>query len=479
MSVVPDPAKPAAREVPPAPPEVRIALMFGFVLILVVGSTWWITRDGATRKAVASPAAATVGAAKAPEPPSIRVDVVQPRTGGLVRRTIQPGSVHAYESVDMFANVSGFLKTQEVDIGAVVMRGDVLAEIDAPELEKDVEEVAAAVEQARARAALADARVATAEAEREAVATLAEQSEANIALQVAKRSLSEKQYERIKGLHARNDVGIGLVDEHAHELESLRASERSARAAALTAKAQLAAEEAKVHQAKADLAEARSSIRLAEARAGRARVIRDYARIVAPFDGVVTARNYHPGAFIRSAAGGDGVPLLTVMRADRMRVVVQVPDLDVALLDVGDPATVKVDALKGRSFAGAVSRLARAEDPSTRTMRVEIDLENPSGLLFEGMYGRATIELRPPSKGLAVPAVTVFGHSTTGQAKVYVVRDGRIHPTAVTLGDEDGMTTEILAGLGPGDSVVLNPRSVQVDGPPVSPNLIPAADAPR
>src|SRR5205085_715020 len=117
----------------------------------------------------------------------------------------------------------------------------VLAVIDAPELQKDVEEAAAAVEQSQARATLAEARVATAEAEREAVAATLAQAEADIAKQVAKRSFSEKQYERIKGLYARDAVEKEMVDEQEHDVQAARAGERSAQAAALTAKAQLAA----------------------------------------------------------------------------------------------------------------------------------------------------------------------------------------------------------------------------------------------
>src|SRR6185437_7429901 len=139
-----------------------------------------------------------------------------------------------------------------------------------------------------------------------------------------------------------------------------------------------------------------------------------------------------------------------------------------ALLDVGDPATVVVDALKGRTFSGSVSRLARAESATTRTMRVEIDLDNPSGLLCEGMYGRATIELRPAAtKGLTVPAVCVIGHTRTGEAKAYVIRDGHLKSANLTLGDDDGNTTEVLTGIGADD------------GSPVSPNVLPPPDRPH
>ena len=410
------------------------ALGIPLVVVLLGVSSWWLTRGDAAHKEESSPPPASAEAKAGAAEGAVRVDVIKPHAGGLMRQTKQPGSIHAFESVDMFAEVSGFLKTQAVDIGDVVKKGDVLAVIDVPELEKDVEEAVAAVEQAKARALLAEARVTTAEAEREAVAATLVQTEADIAQQVAKRSLSEKQLERVKGLLARSATTQDVVDEHEHDLQSTRAGEQSARAAALTAKAQLAASAAKVLQAKADVAEAKSMIRLSDARLARTRVITAFSRITSPFDGVITARYFHPGAFIRSAADGSSVALLTVMRTDRMRVVVQVPDNDVALLDVGDPATVLIDALKGRSFKGIVARLAHAENPTTRTMRVEIDLQNPAGLLCEGMYGRVVIELRPPSKNVALPSSCVLGHLPSGQAKVYVVKDGHVKPTTVSLG---------------------------------------------
>jgi RND family efflux transporter MFP subunit len=403
-----------------------------------------------------------------------RVDVVRPGRGGVRRLTIQPGSIHAFESVDLFAKVSGFLKTQRVDIGSEVKRGEVLAEIDAPEREKDVDEAVAAVERDRALADLAEARVATAQAELAAAIAAVPQAEADLEQGTARRVLSEKQFDRVKNLHSRNAVDRKLVDEHQHEAEAMRAAERSARAAIASARAQVNTAEARVRQAKADLAEARAVIKGAEARLARARVLVDYTRIVAPFDGVVTQRNYFPGAFIRSAEGETN-PLLTVRRTDLMRVVVQVPDLDVPLLDVGDHATVVVDALKGREFKGTVSRLGKSEEPTSRTMRVEVDLPNPSGLLVAGMYGRATIELQPLSSAPTVPAGCVVGHAERGQGAVYVVRDGKAHRVPVTLGGDDGASVEILKGLSPDDQVIVRPGGSLDDGTPVLATLLESA----
>jgi RND family efflux transporter MFP subunit len=145
-------------------------------------------------------------------------------------------------------------------------------------------------------------------------------------------------------------------------------------------------------------------------------------------------------------------------------VVIQVPDLDVPLLDVGDPATVVVDALKGREFKGTVARLGKSEDPTTRTMRVEVDLPNRDGLLVDGMYVRATIELQPLSEHLTVPAACVVAHSEHGTGSVFVVRDGKAHRLVVTLGNDDGTSVEILSGIELRDEVVIRPGATLNDG---------------
>jgi RND family efflux transporter MFP subunit len=421
----------------------------------------------------------TTVAAATRAPAVLRVDVVRPVRGGVRRVTIQPGSVHAFESVDLYAKASGFLKTQGVDIGSPIKQGETLAEIDAPELQRDIEEAAATVEQTRAQAEQSASRVVTAEAEREAAEAQVNEAEAEIGRLAAKRSLAEKQYERIKDLHARNAVDRALVDEHQQERASAQAAERTGQAAIRTARAQASAAAAKVLEAKSSQAEARASVRVAEARLARAKVMAEYTRVVAPFDGVVSRRTFHPGAFIRSAADGNPEPLLRVLRTDKMRLVIQVPDLDVPLLDVGDKVNVAVDALKGREITGAVARLGKSEDATTRTMRVEVDLPNPDGLLVEGMYGRASIDLHPPNDHLTVPAACVVGHSASGQAAVFRVDEGKVRRTPVTLGNDDGSSVEVLSGVGPTDAVVLRPGATLDEGAPVQATEIPTGDAAR
>ena len=169
---------------------------------------------------------------------------------------------------------------------------------------------------------------------------------------------------------------------------------------------------------------------MAAAELERSQVLLDYTVIKAPYTGVVTRRNFHLGAFIKSAEQGGTVPLLSVERTDEMRVVVQVPDRDVPFVGLGKPAVFEIDSLPGVVFPTlGISRWAKAEDPNTRTMRVEVDVpnptdaKNPDGILAHGMYGRATLTLQTgAATAVRVPTAAVVSRIAGGKGTVRVGR---------------------------------------------------------
>jgi HlyD family secretion protein len=393
-----------------------------------------------------------------------RVEIVHPSKGGMRRTTVQPGSVIGFESVDLYAMVSGYLKTQSVDIGSRIHKGDVLAVIDAPREAKALEEASALVDASKAQIVQADARIKTMQGEREAADATVREAESDVDRLVSSFDLARKQLERVKGLVADRAADTRLLDENVRQFETAAVAERTARLAVIKAKAQLTTAIAKVESARADLAEAKAAMSVAVARLATAQVNVEYTKIIAPFNGVVTDRAFHPGAFIRSASEGGQTSLLTVKRTDLMRVIVQIPDRDVAITSAGDTAEFTVDALGSLMFVGTVSRMAESEDPTTRTMRVEIDLPNPKGLLREGMYGTATIVLEPVSANLTVPPACVMEHSGQTHGVVYLVRDGLAHRTQVELGADNGSLVEILSGVNTSDSVVLHAGVPLEDG---------------
>ena len=198
-----------------------------------------------------------------------------------------------------------------------------------------------------------------------------------------------------------------------------------------------------------------AGVGVAAAELAKAKVLLGYTVVASPYDGVVTKRHFSRGDFVRGAdGGGERLPLLAVERTDLMRVVVQVPDRDVPYVTVGDPAALEIDALPGRTFAAKVSRYADSEDPASRLMRTEVDVPNPDGALRRGMYGRATLTLAAgAAAAVRVPsgAVDRAGKSPT----VRVLRGGAVAAAPVTLGADNGIEAEVLAGLTTADRVVV------------------------
>jgi len=386
----------------------------------------------------------------------VRVQVVKPQPGGLARSTVQPGSLHAFEWAALYAKVSGYLKTQQVDIGDRVKRGQVLAEIDDPELDVAVEQSVAALAEAKARVDQTKAHVVTARAKWEAAVAAVAQAEAELGRATAQRVFRQVQYERIKHLFDLNSIDERLVDEKQDERDAARAAEGAAKAAIATAKANVAAAAAEIVEAQANVAHSEATVQAAQADLDKAKVFAGYEKIISPYDGVITLRTFNRGDFVRGAERGGESPLLVVARTDLMRTVIQVPDRDVPWMARGNRATVEIDALPGQMFHGTVARMADSEDPQSRTMRVEVDLPNPTGQLREGMYGRATIMATAGGKGRRIPSSCLIGPVKDGLGSVYVVRDGKSYLVPVQVAADDGSHAEISRGLADSDEVVVH-----------------------
>ena len=218
--------------------------------------------------------------------------------------------------------------------------------------------------------------------------------------------------------------------------------------------------------AKADVFEAEAQVKVAKAELDRSKVRLDFARITAPFDGIITQRPLFLGAFVRSASeGGAPQSVLTIQRTDVMRVVVQIPDREARYADPGDPAIVEIDAFPEKKFPAKVSRIAKAEDKRTRLMPIEIDLDNEDGLIHQGMFGKVTIILDPALKLISIPTGCLVGNHVNGNGTVFVHRpDGKVYRVAIRIGMDNHKRVEVLSGLKTTDEVVLHPPSSLSDG---------------
>jgi multidrug efflux pump subunit AcrA (membrane-fusion protein) len=305
-----------------------------------------------------------------------------------------PITVQAFESVHLYSRLSGEIKSQSVDIGDRAKRGQVLAVIDRGDLEAQLKHDRAALEQAKAQVKLAKARVAGAEAELEAVKLAVDQAQEAVNGAVAQVRFRGLNVKRMEELARTKSIDLSTLDEARQRHETAVAAERSAKSAVRTVEGQVRVGMAKVEQAGADLVISEAGVKMAEARLDRTEVLMSQATVIAPFDGIITERGYFSGAFVRAAdLRIADPPLFEIQRIDRMRLVGRLPERDTPFVDPGDPVEIEIDALPGKKWTAKVSRMASALDPRNRTMLMEIDLPNSTGLLRPGMSGSAKIDL--------------------------------------------------------------------------------------
>jgi RND family efflux transporter MFP subunit len=308
-----------------------------------------------------------------------------------------PGNLEAYEDVAMYPKVTGYVKSIRVDRGSRVRAGDVLAQLEAPEL--------------LAQRAEAESKLQAAEAQRGTAQ--------------AKLDGDTSTFEKLKaasatpGVVAGNDVVLAQKTVEGDQ-------------------SQIAAAEKNVEAAR----QALNTIAQMEG----------YLRVTAPFDGVVTERNVHPGALVGPNSGGAaGTPMLRVVNGRRLRLVVPVPEAYLAGVTEGVEVPFTVPAYPAEMFSGKIARVAHAVDIKTRTMAIEIDVQNADGRLAPGTFCQVRWPVQRQGPSLLVPSGSVA--STTGRTFVIRVRDGKTDWVDVKTGMSAGPLVEVFGDLRPGDEI--------------------------
>jgi RND family efflux transporter MFP subunit len=323
-----------------------------------------------------------------------------------------PGRLEAYIQAQMYARVTGYVKKWDADIGAPVKAGQLLAEIDAPDLDQQIMQAEANLASAKANAVLSDATL--------------------------KR-------------------GQSLITTFAISQQDLE-------------------------QRAADASNKQGLVRAAQANLDRLRVLEQYKRVVAPFDGLVTARATDIGALINAGAGG-GPALFVVSDTSRLRVYVNVPQNYVPSIPVGTKAQIAVPEYPGRTFPATVEASARSVDAASNTVRMQLVVDNGPGELMTGDFTNVTFELPHPEVAINVPAsALIFNES--GLHVATVSSDNRIVLREVTISRDLGNEVEIGSGIAADDRVVINPPDgiasgdeVRIAGAPGKPGEPETAEA--
>ena len=333
----------------------------------------------------------------AQESGTVRAELTQVISKSLEETVVIPGELEPYQRVDIHAKVTGFVEAVHVDRGSFVEKGQLLAEMSAPELEAQRIEAQARIPAVEAQRIEARARLAA------ALSTFQKLSEAA----------------KTPGVVAGNDVVL--------------------------AEANVKAEEARIAALDQTIAAHEASVRALEE-------IEKYLKVNAPFAGVVTQRHAHTGA-LAGPRGDAAMALFTIEQVSRLRLVAAVPEAYRQSIARGQRVQFSVAAFPAETFTGTVARPAYAVDPKTRTMPVELDFTNSGTKLTPGMYAEVQWPVRRSSDTLFVPATAI--NATTERIFVIRVANGEAEWVNVRRGLSEGDLAEVFGHLAAGDTIVL------------------------
>ncbi len=361
------------------------------------------------------------------------VPVVSVSRSNLASNLVLTGEFVPYQEIDVMAKEAGYIKSIRVDIGDRVRTGQLIAELEIPEMQNDMERAAASSEAAEGDIATARGNVTRA------------QSAHDIAELSYKRILDVSKKE--PGLIPQQEVDVA----HSRELET----------------------GAQVVAAEANLQTSQRKLAMAKADQSRWATLQKYTVITAPFTGVITKRYANTGAMIQQGTASDtqAMPVVRLSQNDLLRLIVPIPESAVSSVRVGETVEVTVDTL-ARTFPGRVTRSEEKLALNTRTMNTEIDVPNRDYTLVPGMYAQVNLHLKQSRQVLAVPLEAV--EDVNGVPHVYAVRNSTIQIVPVTTGIKTAEQQEIRSGLEENDLVIVGRHAGLQNGQAVKTKLTPA-----
>jgi RND family efflux transporter MFP subunit len=402
---------------PPRPPARGRTLRAGLMLLLfaaLVGGVifWGINTRIQTAEAVKE----TTQELAIPA-----VSVIHPKLGAVKDEVVLPGNVQAFTDSPIYARSSGYLKQWNVDIGGHVKTGQVLAIIEAPELDQQVRQAKATIQQAQASL---------------------DQAIANEQQGKANQELARVTAERWRVLVLKGAVSKQENDQY---------------------QAQYQAQVANLNALEQAIAAAKSNLAAAEANLGRLQEMQGYEAVKAPFDGIVTARNVDVGALINAGNGGPAQELFHLASTAKLRVYVSVPQANSRAAAPGLKCYLTLSEFPGRRFPGELVRTAGAIDPATRTLLTEVDVDNASGELRPGAYAEVHLVIPEGSRALILPVSALLFRSEG--LRVGVIRAaGKAELVPIVLGKDYGNEVEVVSGLSDNDLVISDPPDSLTSG---------------
>ncbi len=363
---------------------------------------------------------------------AITVGVTKVVRKSLGRQITLSSELVPFQEIDVYAKESGFVKNLLVDYGTRVKAGQVMAILEIPELEAQLQQDQAEIKNAMNQVSRAQHELARYQAQYNAL---------------------HLQYTRLNGVF---ESQPGIVAQQ--EVDDAQGKDLAASSQVDAGQAALEATQSQLSAAKAKLAHDQSLF--------------DYSRITAPFPGVVTERYANLGTLVQAGTGSStqAMPIVRLSEDDLFRLVIPVPESYVRYIHVGDHVDVRVPSLN-RTFPGKVARFSVDVREDTRTMHTEVDVQNPGRVLVPGLYADAELSLDRKEDVMTVP-VQALNHEREKTTVFVVNQNGELEDRSVQLGLETASDAEVIAGLNEGEQVVVSDRSGLKAGEKVRPKAV-------
>jgi RND family efflux transporter MFP subunit len=320
------------------------------------------------------------------------VNVIHPLVGSKAQEVVLPGNTQAFIDTSIYARTNGYLKKWYVDIGSHVHQGELLAVIDAPEVDQQLQ-----------------------------------QAEADLKTAQANQQLAQTTNVRWQALVAKHAVSVQEAD-----------------------------------QVASDFAAKQAATAASEANVRRLSQLQSYERVTAPFDGIITARSTDVGSLIDAGSSSEPHELFHLDQVGRLRVFVSVPEVYAESVRDGAQVDITQDADPGHIIKGTIARNSNAISQTSRTLNVEVDVDNPKGELLPGAYVFVHMKLPAGSNTFTIPSNTLIFRSQGLQ--VGVVRDGKVQLVPITVGHDFGNAVEVTSGITPNDQIILDPSDSLISG---------------
>lgn len=406
----------------------KIQIVIGIGLVAALAVSWGLLTRSATETDGKDPENGSAG--------QVVAAIVQAQRGTIENSLTIAGAFKPFQEVDIHAKVAGYIRTIPVDVGDHMREGQTIAVLEIPELAAELAGANAAVRRTQEEIRRAQGDVARAKSAHDAAHAMCQR-------------LTQASQQRA-GLVAQQEVD----DAHAKDLEA----------------------EAQVSSAQAALSSAQQAQEMAEASQKQYTALSNYARITAPFAGVITARYADTGALISAgtASSSQSTPVVRLAEIAKLRLVLPVPESLAGEIHLGDPVKVHVQALH-QDIVGKVSRFAGALDSQTRTMETEIDFENKDGKLLPGMYAESVLQLAERKNVLVAPLEAV-AQGSDGARVLVVNAQNVVEERKVSLGLQGKSRVEVLSGLAEGDKLIIGNQSQFRNGERVVPKEVKLPD---